>query len=64
MTKNQYAWSVRGVSREARTQAKNSARERHITTGEWVSMALVTVAESELIVSPKSLLPIGQSPIA
>ncbi|MCH7943707.1 MAG: hypothetical protein IIB67_10810, partial [Proteobacteria bacterium] len=64
MTKNQYAWSVRGVSRDARNQAKNAARERHVTTGEWVSLALVTVAESELVVSPKSLLPIGPSPIA
>ncbi len=64
MAKNQYAWSVRGVSREARTLAKNAARKRQVTTGEWVSLALITVADDELVVSPKSLLPLGPSPIA
>lgn len=64
MTKNQYAWSVRGVTREARTQARNAARKRRVTTGEWVSLALITIADEELVVSPKSLLPIGPSPIA
>lgn len=64
MKKNQYAWSVRGVSREARLQAKNAARKRRVTTGEWVSLALITIADEELVASPKSLLPIGPSPIA
>lgn len=64
MTKNQYAWSVRGVSREARLQAKTAARKRRVTTGEWVSLALVTIADEELVANPKSLLPIGPSPIA
>jgi len=64
MAKKQYAWSVRGVTREARDQAKIAARNRGVTTGEWVSMALVIVADEELVVSPKSLLPIGPSPIA
>ncbi|MFP6730874.1 MAG: hypothetical protein VCD50_12015 [Alphaproteobacteria bacterium] len=64
MTKNQYAWSVRGISREARNQAKEAAGERHITTGEWVSLALTTVAERELAISPDSLPLIGPLPIA
>lgn len=64
MTKNPYAWSVRGVSRETRVAARNAARKRRVTTGEWVSLALITIADDELVVSPKSLLPIGPSPIA
>ena len=64
MTKTQYAWSVRGVSREARLAAKDAARKRRVTAGEWVSLALITIADEELVVSPKSLLPIGPSPIA
>lgn len=64
MAKKQYSWSVRGVTREARDQAKIAARNRGVTTGEWVSLALVTVADEELVVSPKALLPIGPSPIA
>ncbi len=64
MAKKQYSWSVRGVTREARGQAKIAARNRGVTTGEWVSLALVTIANDELVVSPKALLPIGPSPIA
>ena len=64
MTKKQYTWSVRGVTREARNQAKIAALNRGVTTGEWVSLALVTIADEELVVSPKSLLPIAPSPIA
>lgn len=64
MTKTQYAWSVRGVGREARLAAKDAAKKRRVTAGEWVSLALITIADEELVVSPKSLLPIGPSPIA
>ena len=64
MAKNQYAWSVRGVSRKARDLAKAAAHKRRVTTGEWISLALITIADEELVVSPKSLLPIGPSPIA
>ncbi len=64
MMKNQYAWSVRGVTREARVEARNAARKRQVTTGEWVSLALITIADDELVVSPESLPPAGPSPIA
>ena len=63
MAKNQYAWSVRGVSRKTRDSAKAAAHSRRVTTGEWVSLALITIADEELVVSPKSLLPIGPLPI-
>ena len=63
-TKNQPVWSVRGVSREARLQARNAARKRRVTTGDWVSLALITIADDELVSSPKSLPPLGPSPIA
>jgi hypothetical protein len=64
MAKNQHAWSVRGVSRKTRNLAKAAAHKRQVTTGEWISLALITIADEELVVSPKSLLPIGPSPIA
>lgn len=64
IVKKQYAWSVRGVTREARDQTKIAARNREITAGEWVSLALVTIADEELVASPTSLPPIGPSPIA
>ena len=64
MTKHQNAWSVRGVSREARSQAKNAARKRRVTTGEWISLTLIAVADEELVVSAQSLPAIGSSSIA
>lgn len=64
MMKKQFAWSVRGVTREARVEAKNAARKRRVTTGEWISLALITIADDELVVSPRSLPPVGPSPIA
>ena len=59
MAERQYAWSVRGVSREARERAKKAARRRRVTIGEWVSFALISVADAELAVDPDTLPPIG-----
>ena len=59
MAERQYAWSVRGVSREARERAKKAAHRRRVTIGEWVSFALISVAGAELAVDPDTLPPIG-----
>lgn len=64
MTNQRNAWSVRGVSREVRTQAKTAARRRRVTTGEWISRTLIAVADEELTVSAQSLPAIGESPTA
>ena len=58
MAKSQYTWSVRGVAHEARERAKKAAQNRHVTIGEWVSLALIELADEELAATPESLTPI------
>ncbi len=58
MAKPQYTWSVRGVGQAARDRAKKAAQNRHVTIGEWVSLALIELAEAELAAAPESLTPI------
>ncbi len=58
MAKPQYTWSVRGISHEARDRAKNAAQNRSVTIGEWVSLALIELADEELTAAPDSLPPI------
>lgn len=48
MSSTQAPWSVRGVTREARAKAAKAAERRRMTIGEWVTNALITVANDEL----------------
>lgn len=57
--KQQSPWSVRGVSRDTRIQAKIAAQHRGVTIGEWVSQALIAVADEERADEPKNLMPAG-----
>jgi len=47
-------WSVRGVSREARAKAAKAASRRRETLGEWVTNALIQIANNELGSGPRS----------
>jgi hypothetical protein len=61
MAKQQYTWSVRGVGSEGRDHAKKSSGKRRVTIGEWLSLALIALADEELDAAPDSLPPIGPS---
>jgi hypothetical protein len=61
MAKQQYTWSVRGISSDARKRAKKSSGKRRVTIGEWLSLALIALANEELAAAPNSLAPIGPS---
>ena len=56
-------WSVRGVSREARAKAAKAATRRRETLGEWVTNALVRMANEELGSGPRAATerPAGKS---
>ena len=51
-TKLSSPWSVRGVSREARSKVAKAAARRRQTIGQWVTNALTQVANKELETSP------------
>lgn len=53
-------WSIRGVSREARSKAAKAARRRHMTMGTWVDSVLTGAANAEL----SSRGPVGVSDTA
>ncbi len=57
--KQQSPWSVRGVSRDARIRAKKAALHRGVTIGEWVSQALIVVADEERADERENLMPAG-----
>ena len=41
-------WSIRGVTREARAKATKAAARRRLTLGEWVTNALIEMANEDL----------------
>ncbi len=47
-------WSIRGVGHDVRTQAAKAAGRKRVYLGEWVSQAILAVAETELGVSPRA----------